>query len=105
MRFSHTDKKDSKIVRHSTYALEFPDKLAEAPDTYGVFILLNDQSDVMYVGHNNGKDLKQAIEEVAGTPASQDSISYRWFITQSQDEAISLSNAWIEKYQPNNQGL
>ncbi len=105
MRFSHKDKKDSMVVKQSTYALDFPDKLPEAPDTYGVFILLNDQSDVMYVGHNDNKDLKQAIEDVVDTAASQNSVSYRWFITRSQDESVNLANTWIEKYKPKNQGL
>lgn len=105
MRFSHKDKKDSQVVRHSTYALDFPRELPEAPDTYGVFILLNDKNDVMYVDHNHNQDLKQAISDVIDSPASRDCISYRWFITRNQDDAISLSNTWIEKYQPENQDL
>ncbi len=103
MRFSHKDKKDELIRKHSTYALAFPDKLEEAPESSGVFLLLNENDDVLFVGCNS--DLKTEVSTLMNTPAAENSVAYRWFITEDSDLAGQLATSWINKYSPLNQQL
>ncbi len=101
MRFSHKDKKNELIRKHSTYALAFPDKLEEAPETPGVFLLLNESDDVLFVGSNS--DLKTKVSSVRNTEAAKDSVAYRWFMTEDSELASQLASSWINKYSPPNQ--
>lgn len=103
MRFSHKDKKNELIRKHSTYALAFPDKLEDAPETAGVFLLLNKNDDVLLVGSNS--DLKTKVSSVRDTEAAKDSVAYRWFMTENSELARQLAASWINKYSPPNQQL
>ncbi len=101
MRFSHKDKKNELIRKHSTYALAFPDKLEEAPQSSGVFLLLNESDDVLFVGSNG--DIKTKVSSVRNTQAAKDSVAYRWFMTEDAELAGQLASSWINKYSPPNQ--
>ncbi len=103
MRFSHKDKKNELIRKHSTYALAFPDKLEEAPESSGVVLLLNENDDVLFVGSNG--DLKTEASSLMNTPAAKDSVAYRWFMTEDSELASQLASSWINKYSPPNQQL
>ena len=105
MRFSHKDKKDERVVRQSTYAFDFPDKVDQAPLEQGVFVLLNEASDVLYVGCALERGFETALLALNGKHSTRDVIAYRWFITENQLTANALAMDWIEKYQPNNQAL
>ena len=105
MRFSHKDKKDDRVIRQSTYAFDFPEKLDQAPVEQGVFVLLNETSDVLYVGCTIGNTLQIALAELVGKPSIDRVVSYRWFITKNEKIAKVLAMDWLEKYQPKNQPL
>jgi len=105
MRFSHKDKKDERVSRQSTYAFDFPSKLDEAPVEQGVFVLLNETSDVLYVGCATKGGFKAALSELKGENSTNDVAAYRWFITETELAANTLAADWIEKYQPKNQLL
>lgn len=103
MRFSHTDKKDHRVLKHSTYPLPFPDEIHKAPPSHGVFVLLNDAADVMYVGHNMAQDLRATVSETKHLPVTENVQHYRWFQTADMDSAKNLAADWIYKYSPANQ--
>ena len=105
MRFSHKDKKDTRVSKQSTYAFGFPDKLDQAPLEQGVFVLLNEADDVLYVGCADSSGFELALSASKGKNIARDVVAYRWFITENQQEANALASDWIEKYQPNNQLL
>ncbi len=105
MRFSHKDKKDARVFRQSTYAFDFPEKVEQAPIAPGVFVLLNEHSDVLYVGSARGDDLQLVLAEHVGNITAENVVSYRWFITENQKVAAALAKDWIEKYQPQHQLL
>ena len=105
MRFSHKDKKDERVSRQSTYAFDFPEKVDQAPLDQGVFVLLNETSDVLYVGCAVKSGFEAALSALKGKHLTRDVIAYRWFITENQLTASELAMDWIEKYQPNNQAL
>jgi len=105
MRFSHKDKKDARVSRQSTYALDFPKKIEQAPIAPGVFVLLNEHSDVLYVGSARGDGLPLVLAEHVGNITAENVVSYRWFITENQNVAAALAKDWIEKYQPQHQLL
>jgi len=105
MRFSHKDKKDDRVSSQSTYAFDFPDKINQAPSGLGVFVLLNEASDVLYVGCAVKSSFEVALLELKDKSAARDVVSYRWFITKDEVSANALAMDWIEKYQPSNQDL
>ena len=105
MRFRHKDKKDDRVSRQSTYAFDFPEKLEQAPLGQGVFVLLNETSDVLYVGCAIGNDFQLTLAALVGKTSADNVVSYRWFITENQKVAKALAMDWIEKYQPKNQLL
>ena len=80
MRFSHKDKKDERVSSQSTYAFDFPDKLNQAPLGLGVFVLLNEASDVLYVGCAVKSGFEVALSELKDKNAARDVVSYRWFM-------------------------
>ena len=101
MRFSHKDKKDKRVANHSTYPLDYPSRVDEAPETIGVYVLLDSNSDVLYVA--KGELLRTEIKAKANTPASDGTVAFRWFKTTDETAAKDLELDWIEKYTPNNQ--
>lgn len=103
MRFSHKDKKDSRVARQSTYAFDYPSKLDQVPEEHGVFVLLNESSDVMYVGYAAANYFEQALTALIDTIATDDVVAFRWFVTECENSAKSLIQDWIVKYQPQNQ--
>lgn len=105
MRFSHKDKKDPRVLKQSTYAFDFPTKLDQAPLEQGVFVLLNEVSDVLFVGCVTNQGFELTLAELVGEPVADNTTSYRWFITENEQTAQALAKDWIEKYQPHNQLL
>lgn len=97
MRFSHKDKKNVQIETHSTFALAFPDKVSEAPVSCGVFLLLNDTDDVLFVGQSQS-DLKSQVADCIGRPEAENCVAYRWFNTHDSNAADELAVLWIDKY-------
>ena len=105
MRFSHKDKKDERISRQSTYAFDFPQKLDQAPVEQGVFVLLNEASDVLFVGCAVTTGFEVALSELNGKNCARGAVAYRWFVTENELAAKALATDWIGKYQPDNQRL
>lgn len=105
MRFSHKDKKDERVSSQSTYAFDFPQKLNQAPEEQGVFVLLNDTSDVLYVGRAEAGGFKQVLSGLIGKVSASNVVAYRWFLTENVQAAEALAQDWIGKYQPGNQAL
>ncbi len=103
MKFSHKDKKDVRVVKQSTYAFDFPQNLDQTPVEQGVFFLLNETSDVLFVGCAVASGFEAALSALQGTPVTQNVVTYRWFITENEAAAEALAKDWIDKYQPDNQ--
>jgi excinuclease UvrABC nuclease subunit len=105
MRFSHKDKKDIRVSRQSTYAFDYPSKLDQAPEDQGAFVLLNESSDVLYVGYASSNYFEQALTALIGTTATDKVVAFRWFVTECENSAKSLAQDWIVKYKPHNQNI
>ena len=105
MRFSHKDKKDERVAKQSTYAFDFPQKLDQAPEEQGVFVLLNETSDVLYVGHTAVGGFEQTLSGLIDTAPARNVVAYRWFVTVNQQATETLVQDWIDKYHPDNQAL
>jgi len=105
MRFSHKDKKDSRVARQSTYAFDYPSKLDQVPKEQGAFVLLNESSDVMYVGVASANCFEKTLAALIDTIATDKVVAFRWFVTECENSAKSLTQDWISKYQPNNQNI
>ena len=105
MRFSHKDKKDARVTQQSTYAFDFPQKLDQVPQQQGVFVLLNEASDVLYVGCVAAGGFAEALLKLVDSLSVNNVVAYRWFVTESEQQAEALAQDWIKKYQPDNQLL
>ncbi|MEH6822794.1 MAG: hypothetical protein V7629_02640 [Motiliproteus sp.] len=105
MRFSHKDKKDPRVSRQSTYAFDFVKKFDESPKEQGVFVLLNETSDVLYVGRAAAGGFEQTLSGLSDTVCASNVVAYRWFVTEDEQAADALAQHWIGKYQPDNQAL
>lgn len=103
MRFSHIDKKDQRIVKHSTHPLDMPAKLAEAPDGEGVFIFIEEGDSVAYVGEANSGSINSAVNATAPAAMAAGATHYRWFSTADQASAEALAGDWRAKYAPSRQ--
>jgi len=99
MRFSHKDKKDDRVVKHSTYPLDYPSKISEAPDQHGVYILMDSEQSVIYVGATSTEGLQKTIKANSKVTLENKITQYRWFITKNSDGANSLKKDWIKKYE------
>ena len=102
MKFDLGDKRDKRIVQPSPYAMNYPGDVDKAPDNAGVYMFIDENDDVIYVGKASGGRLKTEIKSKKDQDAENGAIKYRWFRTNSDEIAINLEADWIEKYQPEN---
>jgi len=102
MKFNYSDKDDSRVVEVSPYALDYPAEVDKAPDKAGVYMFIDGEGEVIYVGKASGGRLRDEIENKKGTSADTDARKYRWFRTNSDEVARDLEADWIKKYQPKN---
>ena len=102
MQFDYSDKDDKRIVESSPYALDYPNDVDKAPDKAGVYMFIDANDDVVYVGKASGGRLKDEIKAKRDTRADKDAKKYRWFRTNSNEIAKDLEADWIKKYQPRN---
>jgi excinuclease UvrABC nuclease subunit len=102
MKFDYTDKSDSRLVMASPFALDYPDDVEWAPLRAGVYMFIDADVEVVYIGKASGGRLKDAIITRRGTNAERDAVRYRWFQTDGNQTASELASDWIKKYEPRN---
>ena len=102
MKFDYSDKKDKRVVETSSYPLDYPAEVDKAPDKAGVYMFINIDDEVIYVGKASGGRLRDEIKEKRNTSADRGAKKYRWFRTNSDEVARDLEADWIKKYQPKN---
>lgn len=98
MRFSHKDKKDVRIIKHSTYPLDYPEKVDEAPEQLGVYIFIDSNDDLTYVGVTSTEGLQSTIKENSSMASKKGTTQYRWFTTKNIEAANEVKADWIRKY-------
>ena len=102
MKFDYADKSDSRLVMASPFALDYPDDVEWAPIRAGVYMFIDGENEVVYIGKASGGRLKDDIKNRRGTSAERDAIRYRWFQTPCNQTASDLAADWIKKYAPRN---
>ena len=105
MKFDYNDKNDKRVVETSPYALDYPADVDKAPNKAGVYMFIDAEGEVVYVGKASGGRLKDEIQSKKGTSSEKDATKYRWFRTNSDEVAKDLESDWIKKYQPSNNKL
>ncbi len=98
MRYSHKDKKDQRVVRHSTYPLEFPAQLDQLPDGSGVFVLIDGNDDVVCVDHAGEVSMREAVDRYMEDAIGVGVERFRWFLTADRKSAADLAMSWRAKY-------
>ena len=102
MKFNYADKGTSRLVLTSPFALDYPDAVDRAPSKAGVYMFLDAEDEVVYIGKSSGSGLSDEIKSKRGTRAEKDAVKYRWFQTENDQTAGKLAVDWIKKYQPRN---
>jgi len=102
MKFELNDKSDKRVVEASPYALDYPDDVGKAPNSAGVYMFIDSEEEVIYVGKASGGRLRDEIQAKRDTSADRGAKKYRWFRTNSDEIAKDLEADWIKKYQPKN---
>ena len=102
MTFDYNDKNDKRVVEASPYSFDYPADVDKAPNKAGVYMFINAQGDIVYVGKACGGRLCDEIKAKKGEDAEKDAKSFRWFRTNSDETAKALEADWIKKYQPIN---
>ena len=105
MKFELSDKSDSRVVEFSLYALNYPSDVDKAPDKSGVYMFIDGNGEVIYVGKASGGRLNDEIKSKRNTSADSGAKNYRWFRTNSDEVSQALEADWIKKYQPKNNKL
>jgi excinuclease ABC subunit C len=102
VKFDYSDKNDKRVVEASPYALDYPGDVDKAPEKAGVYMFIDKEGEVIYVGKASGGRLRDEIKGKRNTSADKGAETYRWFRTNSDEVAKDLEADWIKKYQPRN---
>lgn len=102
MQFDYLDEHDERIVDCAPYARVYHRDLEDAPRAAGVYIFLDADGDVIYVGCAEAGKLSSEIEMKWNTSVDLGARRYRWFSTANETAACALEANWIEKYRPRN---
>lgn len=102
MKFDYADKSDSRLVMASPFALDYPNDVEWAPLRAGVYMFIDGEDEVVYIGKASRGRIKDEIKTRRGTSAEGDAVRYRWFQTDSVQTAGELAADWIKKYEPRN---
>ena len=102
MKFDYGDKNNKRVVESSPYARDYPRDADKAPEKAGVYMFIDANDEVVYIGKASGSRLKDEIKTKRNTSADKDAKKYRWFRTNSDEAAKDLEADWIKKYKPRN---
>ena len=102
MRFDYLDKDDTRVVLCSPFARDYHAAVIRSPNSVGIYMFIDDDDEVIYIGKTSAGGLKDEIEARRGTNAERDAVRYRWFLTNDGEIATELEAYWIKKYGPRN---
>ncbi|MCK4333283.1 hypothetical protein KAX06_00690 [candidate division WOR-3 bacterium] len=102
MQFDFDDLEDERIVEFPDEILDYPEKVDNIPDKAGVYVLLDDDFEVLYVGKAGGGRLKTEIKTKEGSPHEEGATKCLWARTNSDEIAKAIESEWISKYDPPN---
>jgi len=104
MEFDYLDETDKRIVACAPHGLSYPSRVADAPNSPGVYFFLDDADEVIYVGGTQHGKLACEINSRWNTGNDIGALRYRWFRTDTDAAAHQIASDWIGKYQPRNNG-
>jgi excinuclease ABC subunit C len=100
MKFNLNDKKNLKVLKDSPYALLYPQQVRKAPNKPGVYMLIDEYDNIIFIGKSDNGKLKKEIKSKIDITTNGEANKYRWFITGNDEDATELEEKWIEKYTP-----
>ena len=102
MKFDYANKGDARLIMTSPFALDYPQDVGWAPFKAGVYMFIDAEDEVVYIGEASAGGLSNEIKAKRGTRADRDAVRFRWFQTEGGQTARKLAAEWIKKYQPRN---
>lgn len=101
MKWDSKDENDSRIVAKGRW-YDLDDVDEKAPERAGVYVFVNSDHDVKYVGKAGAGRLKDEIKDAISRDKDKYATLFGWFATNSDENAKSLERDWIDKYDPLN---
>lgn len=100
MKWDPNDEKDPQIVEKGGWFLL--KNLEKAPNRSGVYIFVDDSEDVKYIGKAGARRLDEEIRNAINRGKNKGATRYGWLATNSNENALSLEQGLINKYNPPN---
>ncbi len=100
MWFDPYDIGDPRIKECSTDVPSFPADIGMAPEKEGLFVLLDADYHVQYIGWARAGGLRAELEAKKGTGAAEHVRWFLWVETRDPGEARELMGDWARKYRP-----
>ena len=102
MKFDYLDESDERIADSAPRGIEYPARLSEVPENAGIFLFLDADDEVIYVGTAPHGKLASEIRSKWNTSTDLGARTCRWFRTNGCESASTLEAEWVRKYQPRN---
>ena len=102
MKFDEQDLQDARVLRSLPGWHAYPHDVDSAPVTPGVYILADDQEDILYIGATSEDGLRVETMTHIGAATDRDAVKFRWIITRDLGAAQELMLEWVRKYKPRN---
>ncbi len=102
MWFDPYDIGDRRIKDCSMSVPAFPVDIEKAPDKEGLYVLLDRDYHVLYIGSAGPGGLRAELQAKRGTRAAENVRWFLWVDTRNRMEARALLEDWVCKYSPLN---
>lgn len=102
MWFDPYDTGDGRVAECPLTVPAFPVEIGKAPEDEGLYVLLDRDYHVLYIGQAGAEGLRAELQAKRCTRAAQDVHWFLWIRTRNRQEAGTLKREWVRKYRPRN---
>ncbi len=102
MWFDPYDIRDSRVDECSLTVPAYPLDIETAPDSEGIYVLLDRDYHVLYIGYADERGVRAELEAKRGSQVVRNVRWYLWVNARNREEAKALRRDWVRKYHPLN---
>ena len=102
MWFDPYDIGDYRVEECSPNVPAYPLDIETAPDNEGIYVLLDRDYHVLYIGHADERGVRAELEAKRGSQVARSARWYLWVNARTSEEAKALRGDWVQKYHPLN---
>ncbi len=102
MWFDPCDIGDYRVEECSLSVPAYPLDIETAPENEGIYVLLDRDYHVLYIGHAEERGVRAELEANRGSQVARSVRWYLWVNARNSEEAKTLLGEWVRKYHPLN---